>query len=235
MALNLKKIQSSARRKLKLRGKIEFRQVSRNYATLNTTTNALTNTHTISYSHGASLDPADVYHELCKAKLNEIGFTTIENASLTAMRDCCKNDPKYIRDANSAETIVIETYSNTLLFKTFPEESNERRTEMVLRFESSDALTSLHTQMGFWGTAATCYYREASKRSDVAFPEQLVENAIERATDADEIRKEYDAVNSRLAELPDISQTGERITDEQSVKIIEIIVELFSAKTGLEC
>lgn len=235
MVLNLKKLQSNARRRLNLKGKIEFKPVTSRFAILNTTTSTLT--HTISYSDGPSLEATDVYHEFCKAKLNEIGYTTIESASFNAMRDCCKDDPKYIRDASSAETIVLETYANELLFEKFPEESKDRRTEMVLRFESSDALTGLHTQMGFWGTAAVCYYREASKRAGLSFPNEIIERAIERTSNASEIRKDYDTINSHLNELPNlvIDLIGERMSDEDSVKIIEIIVDLFSSKTELNC
>jgi hypothetical protein len=231
-------LQSIARRRLNLKWQIEFKPVPRNSpnqtgSILSTTTKG--QTHTISYSDLSSLDAADVYHELCRAKLYEVGFTTIENAALNAMRDCCKDDPKYIRDVSSAETIVLETYANTLLFKTFPE-SQDRRNGIVLRFESSDALTSLHTQMGFWGTSAICYYREASRRAGLAFPEQLIERSMERALNGSEMRKEYDAINSRLLELPTIDlEHAQAISDDDSVKIIEIIVGLFSDKTGLDC
>jgi hypothetical protein len=244
LVLNLKKLQSIARRRLNLKGQVEFKPVSKSYlasmridSLLSTATNSLTQAHTVSYSDASSLKVADVYHELCKAKLNEIGFTTIESASLNAMRDCCKNEPKYIRDASSAETIVVETYANASLFKAFPEESSERRNEMVLRFESSDALTSLRTQLGFWGTAAVCYYREASKRAGISFPDEIIERAIERALNGSEMKKEYDAINARLGELSkiDAEQVEERISDEDSVKIIEVIVGLFSDGTSLEC
>ena len=143
------------------------------------------------YSNTSSLNPADIYHEFCKAKLNECGFTTIEAAALDAMRDCSKDDPKYIRDANSAVVIVSEVYTSSLLFSKF-EEAKESRERIVLRFESSDALTTLHTQMGFWGTAAVCYYKIASEWAEVFFPQKQIEQAIERASDGKEIKKEYD-------------------------------------------
>ena len=176
-----------------------------------------------------------MFHELCKAKLNELGFTTIEAAALDAMRDCSKDDPKYIRDANSAATIVIETCANLILFSLFPEESRVQRERMVLRFESSDALTTLHTQMGFWGTAGVCYYKAASNISGMPFPQDLIEKAIERAPDGQEIRKEYDAINSLLEELPKIDISLERLVDQDSLKIIDVMLRLFVAKTGLEC
>ena len=67
--------------------------------------------HTVSYSGADSLDPADVYHEMCRAKLYELGFKSIENAALVALKDCAKDDPKYIFDANSSVVIVSEVYS----------------------------------------------------------------------------------------------------------------------------
>jgi len=187
----------------------------------------------ILYPQAKSLEEVDVLHALCKAKLNELGFTTIEAAALDSIRICSKDDPKYIIDATAAESIVIETYSNTLLFSYFPEESKAQRERMVLRFESSDALTSLHTQMGFWGTAGVSYYREASHSCDLPFPEEIIEKAMERASS--EIRKEYDVVNSLLDELPKIDAHVEKLTPEDSIKIVDVIVRLFSAKTGLEC
>ena len=191
--------------------------------------------HIISYSDASSLEPADVLHELCRAKLNEVGFTTIELVALEAMGDCCKADPKYIRDANSAATIVLEAYVNSILFSLFPEESKTQRERRVLRFESSDALTTLHTQMGFWGTAGVCYYMSASISSGNQFPKDLVEKAMARASDGEVIRKEYDAVNSLLQELPKIDLGVERIPDEDNFKIMDVMVRLFSTKTGLEC
>jgi hypothetical protein len=243
LPLNLKKLQSIARRRLGLKGSVEFKHVSKSQIAnlkigsefLSTTTNSVTLAHTIAYSDAPSLDSADVYHEFCKAKLNECGFTTIEAAALNAMRACSKDDPKYIRDANSALAVVSEVYASSLLFSQF-EEANERRNNIVLRFESSDALTSLHTQMGFWGTAAVSYYKIASEWAEVPFPQKQIQQAIERASDGQEIQKEFDQGNALLSELPKIDLLhSERISDTESIQIVDIIVRLFGAKTGLEC
>jgi hypothetical protein len=172
---------------------------------------------------------------MCKAKLNELGFTTIEAAALDTMRDCSKDDPRFIKDANSATAIIVEAYANSLLFSVFPKESKEDRERMALRFESSDALTTLHTQMGFWGTAGVSYHRAASSNAGVEFPEKLIEKAVGRASDGTEIRKEYDAVNSLLEQLPKLDVSTEHLSDEDSMKIVDLMVQLFSAKTGLEC
>ncbi len=241
MAINLKKLQAVARRRLKLKGSVEWNSISKNQLAnqglgseyLSTRTNGIA--HIISYSDASSLEPVDIFHELCRAKLNEMGFTTIESAALEAMGDCCKADPKYIRDANSASTIVLEAFTNSILFSLFPEESRAQREQRVLRFESSDALTTLHTQMGFWGTAGVCYHLTASINSGNQFPKDLVEKAITRASDGEVIKKEYDVINSLLEELPKIDLTLERIPDEVSIKIVDVMLRLFAAKTGLEC
>jgi hypothetical protein len=244
LPLNLKKLQSIARRRLELRGSIEFKSVPKSQVSalriglefLSTLTNASTLTHTIMYSDATSLKPADIYHELCRAKLNECGFTTIEAASLNAMRDCSEDDPKYIRDANSAAVIVSEVYANYLLFSKFQDESKDSREKIVLRFESSDALTSLHTQMGFWGTAGVCYYKIASEWAGINFPQRQVEQAIERASDRKEIKKEYEQINQLLADLPKVDLfLVERISDTDSIQIVDVISRLFSTKTGLQC
>ena len=52
--------------------------------------------HTVTYSDAESIDPADVYHELCRARLYELGFRTVENAALMALKDCAGDDPKFI-------------------------------------------------------------------------------------------------------------------------------------------
>jgi hypothetical protein len=244
LPINLKKLQSIARRRIGLRGNFEFKLVPKKQASilrigsgfLSTTTNAISQTHTIVYSDAPSLSQSDLYHEFCKAKLNECGFTTIEAAALNAIRDCSKDDPKYIRDANSAVTIVSEVYASSLLFSKFNEEVKGSRERVVLRFESSDALTSLHTQMGFWGTAAVCYYKLASEMAGVHFPQKQIEQAIDRASDGSEIKKEYEQINNLLKDLPkmDLLQT-ERISDVESIQITDVITRLFSAKTGLEC
>lgn len=243
MPLNLKKLQSIGRRRLGLKGRIEFTSIPKGQASslrigsdfLSTSTNALTLTHTIVYSDSSTLDPAGIYHEFCKAKLNECGFTTIESAALDTIRDSSKDDPKYIRDANSAAVIVSEAYASSLLFSKF-EEVKEGRERVVLRFESSNALTSLHTQMGFWGTAAICYYKLASEWAGIAFPQRQIEQAIERASDGKEIRKEYDQINGLLSSLPklDLLQI-ERIPDVEGINIVDVIVRLFGTKTGLQC
>ncbi len=192
--------------------------------------------HVIMYSDVSLLDEVDVYHELCKAKLYELGFSPIETAALNVMRDCTKDDPTYIRDANSAVTIVLETFANMILFSFFQTESEAVRERMSLRFQSSDALTNLHTQMGFWGTGGISYHLAASLSSNVPFPRRPVEKAIERASGGQEILKEYDVINSLLQELPKLNFNGlERISEQDGMQIIDVIVRLFSAKTGLEC
>lgn len=240
LALNLKKLQAVARRKLQLKGVVEWRSLSKDQQAflgkgyLSVRSSGMS--HVIMYSDVSLFDEVDVYHELCKAKLYEMGFLTIEMAALSAMRDCTKDDQKYIRDANSAVTIVMETLVNTLLFSFFQEESKAKRELMSLRFESSDALTTLHTQMGFWGIAGVSYHLAASLNSKVPFPTELVENAIERASDAKEIWKEYEMVNSLLQELPKLEfKVVERISDQDGMQITDIITRLFSTKTGLDC
>ncbi|MHB8566883.1 MAG: hypothetical protein ACYC7D_06720 [Nitrososphaerales archaeon] len=231
MPLNLKKLQANGRRRLGLKGEIEFRHVSRS-GVLATSTNSVTMSHTIAYSNIETLDAADVFHELCRAKLDEFGFKTIEAASLSAIRDCCKDDPKYIIDANSAVIVVSEVYSNWLLFTFFPEESNSRREELVLRFESTDALTSLHTRMGFWGTAGISYYRVASKWANKHFPSKQVQAAIARARDGTSIAEELAKIEPILSGLPRISSG---LSDTDQILIVDSITKLFSAKTGIEC
>jgi hypothetical protein len=240
---NLKKLQATARRRIGLKGSIDFKQVPKNQIAqfrigsdfLSTTTNSLTLAHTVSYSDASSLDVADIYHELCRAKLNECGFTTIERASLDGMRDCSKDDPKYIRDANSAVAIVSEAYVCSLLFSQF-DEAKERNNNIILRFESSDALTSLHTQMGFWGTAAICYYKIASEWAAIPFPQKQIQKAIERASSGKEIQSEFDQINTLLVDLPKLDlKLLDRISDTESIQIVDVIVRLFGSKTGLEC
>ena len=193
--------------------------------------------HTVLYSNVETLDEADVFHELCRAKLDELGFKTIEAAALSAMRECCKDDPKQIIDANSAVVIVSEVYMSWLLFTFFPNESGARREEIVLRFESSDALTSLHTRMGFWGTAGIAYYNLASEWSGTEFPTDLVEAAIKRASDGAAILEELGKIESILGELPRINgdPTAAVLSETDQIRIVETMVKLFSAKTGLEC
>lgn len=243
MPLNLKKLQSIARRRIGLKGNVKFESVPRTQlkalkigpAFLSTSTNSSTLTHTIVYCDVSSLYPADFYHEFCRAKLNECGFTTIELAALDTIRDCSKEDPKYILDANSATAVVSEVYASALLFSKF-EEASEKRESIVLRFESSDALTNLHTEMGFWGTAAVCYYKNASERAQIHFPRKQIEQAIERSKDSEDIKTEYEEINSLLEDLPKFDLLSiERISDVESIAIVDIIVRLFAAKTGLEC
>ncbi|MDG6904281.1 MAG: hypothetical protein JRN20_00690 [Nitrososphaerota archaeon] len=239
MPINLKKLQAYARRKLQITSPVEWDSVSKGRTSqmessyLSARFNG--KSHIISYSNVSSLNQTDVFHALCIAKLNEMGFTTIEAAALDSIRICTKDDPKFIVDANSAETIVVETYANSLLFFHFPDESKVQRERMILRFESSDALTTLHTQMGFWGTAGVSYHRAASNNSNIPFPNDLIEKAMQRASDGVEIKKEYDAINLLLEELPKIDVQVERLTPEDSIRIVDLMVRLFSAKTGLEC
>ena len=230
--MNLKKLQATGRRRLGLVGEIEFRNLHGKSGTLATTTNSVTNKHTVSYSDISSLEDADVFHELCRAKLDELGFRTIEIAALSAMRECCKDEPKYIVDANSSVVVVSEVYANYLLFTQFGEQSDARRQEIVLRFESSDALTSLHTRMGFWGTAGIAYYKVASEWSGKEFPSQLIESAIGRATDGKEIWGELQKIESALRELPRMDVI---LSDSNQIRIVELMTKLFSLKTGLEC
>lgn len=181
--LNFKKLQSIARRRLGLTGDVEFVQKGGGKGRILATSvanSSLEMKHTVTYSDAESIDPADVYHELCRARLYELGFRTVENATLMALKDCAGDDPKFIFDANSSVVIVSEVYVSWMLYTYFPEESESRRQEIVLRFKSSDALTSLHTQMGFWGTAGIAYYRLASEWTGKTFPSKQVEAPISR-------------------------------------------------------
>ena len=90
--------------------------------------------------------------------------------------------------------------------------------------------------MGFWGTAGVSYHLAASTNSNIPFPKDLVEKAMERASDGKEIKKEYDQINSLLQELPKLEiESLERISEQDGMQIIDVIMRLFSAKTGLEC
>ena len=234
MPINLKKLQSIARRRLGLAGEVEFARATNPSGVLATSTNTVTMKHVISYSDVSNLDPIDVYHEMCRAKLDEYGFKFVDNAALLSLRDCAKNDPKYIIDANSAVVIVSEVYSSWLLFRYF-DESEARRQEIVQRFESSDALTSLHTRMGFWGIAGIAYYRISSEWAGREFPTRLVEAAIARCADGEAISRELSTIEAVLAELPKIEKTNEMFTDTMQLQILEVITRLFSANSAWVC
>ncbi|MGI0091085.1 MAG: hypothetical protein ACREBS_05205 [Nitrososphaerales archaeon] len=236
MVLNLKKLQSIARRRLALSGEVEFVKVSSSNrgGVLATSTNLSDMKHAISYGDASSLDPADIYHEMCRAKLDEYGFKSIENVALVALKDCAKDDPKYIIDANSAVVIVSEVYASWLLF-TYFQEAEERRQEIVLRFASSDALTSVHTRMGFWGIAGIAYYKISSEWAGKEFPSKQVDDAIKRASDGKAIFDELSKIEGILRGLPKIEKMNEKFSDSSQLQILDIITRLFAAKTGLEC
>ena len=121
--MNLKKLQTIARRRLELEGEIVFVQKdgsSGRILAASVAKPSLELKHVITYSDADSLDPADVYHEFCRAKLYEMGFRTIENAALSALRDCSKDDPKFIFDANSSIVVVSEVYTHWMLYTYFP-------------------------------------------------------------------------------------------------------------------
>jgi hypothetical protein len=232
--MNLKKIQSNARRRLGLAGQIEFLQKDGpDGRILETSTSELK--HIVVYSKADSLDPADIYHEMCRARIYELGFKSVENPALTALKECAGDEPKYIFDANSAVVIIAEVYSSYLLYSCFPEESEKRRQEIVLRFESEDALTSLHTQMGFWGTAGLAYYRIASEWAGKLFPLKQIEAAISRASDGKTISEELVKIHAALVQLPRMQNPAKEFSEVERIKILSVITELFSSKTGLNC
>ena len=231
MPINLKKLLAVGRRKLGLQGKVEFRKSKGSQNILATSSTSLAN-HIISYSDASGLSSIDVFHELCRARLQELGFKSAETAALTAIRDCCKDDPKYIFDANSAAVIVSEVYSNWLLFNHF-EESETQREEIISRFQSTDALTSLYTRMGFWGIGGVAYYRVSSEWAGKEFPWGQVEKALKRAPEAQKILQEFEKVWSLLRELP--KPKNEEFTESEQIQLVSVIVKLFSAKTGIEC
>jgi hypothetical protein len=231
-------MQSIARRRLDLTGEVEFVQKDGpdgRILAASAQKSSLEMKHVVLYSNADSLDPADVYHEMCRAKLYELGFKGIENVALMAIKDCAGDDPKYIFDANSAIVIVSEVYTSYLLYVNFPEESENRRQEIVLRFESQDALTSLHTQMGFWGTAGIAYYKLAAEWAGKSFPTRQVEAAISRASDGKSISEELTKIEAVLSQLPKPGNPVRDFSDSEQIQIIAVISELFSAKTGIQC
>jgi len=236
--LNLKKLQSIARRRLGLTGEVEFVQKSGWKGKILANSGADSSMqirHTITYFDADSIDPADILHELCRARLYELGFRTVENAALMALKNCAGDDPKFIFDANSSIVIVSEVYVSWMLYLYFHEEAESRRQEIVLRFESSDALTTLHTQMGFWGTAGIAYYKLASRWADKIFPSKQVEAAISRASDGKLIEEELRKIETVLSELPRIEKPIQVFSDSDQLQIISVIADLFSAKTGIDC
>ncbi|HYB04928.1 MAG TPA: hypothetical protein VED17_10715 [Nitrososphaerales archaeon] len=231
-------MQSIARRRLGLTGEVEFVQKEGPGGRILAVSNpkaSLEMKHVFVYSRADSLDPADIYHEMSRAKLYELGFKTVENAALLALKDCAGEDPKYIFDANSAVVIVAEVYSSYLLYSNFPEESEKRRQDTVLRFESSDALTNLHTQMGFWGTAGIAYYKLAAEWAGKDFPTKQVDAAISRASDGKIISEELQKIETALSQLPKIETPIRNFSDSEQLQILSVISELFTAKTGIEC
>ena len=241
MPINLKKLQAQARRKLELKGSVEWNPAPKNQlSNLESSFGrgfviGMTDgkKHTIAYSSADRIDQVDVLHELCKAKLNELGFAEIKAVAEKKMQDCSKSSLQYFRDANSAMVTVAETLVNSILFSQFPEESRVKRESTIGRFESTDALTSIYTQVGFWGPAQISYYRKASLNSGIPFPGDLIEKAMIRASE--EMKKEYDTVNAALEELPKIDLNIEQISKEDSIRIVGVTVQLFQAKTGLKC
>jgi hypothetical protein len=237
--MNLKKIQSIARRKLSLTGEIEFVQRSGPQGRILETSIVKPDSdklkHVVIYSNAETVDPADVYHEMSRAKLYELGFRSIEDAALTFLKECSGDDPKHIFDANSAIVIVAEAYVSFLLYSYFPEESEKRRLEIVSRFESHDALTNLHTQMGFWGTAGIAYYKLAAEWAGKTFATKRVEAAISRASDGKSISEELSKIEAALSNLPKIQVPPKEFSELEKVQVLAIIVELFSAKTGIKC
>lgn len=238
-AMNLKKIQASARRRLALSGEIEFVQKNGPAGRILEASTVKPNSdeikHVIVYSKAEALDPADVYHEMSRAKLYELGFRAIEDAALVALKECAADDPRYIFDANSAIVIVVEVYASYLLYSHFPEESENRRREIISRFESSDALTNLHTQMGFWGTAGIAYYRIAAEWAGRPFPSKRIEAAISRASDGNSISEELAKINAVLSKLPKIADPPRDFSEDEKLRILSTITELFTAKTGIKC
>jgi len=236
--MNLKKIQSIARRRLGLAGEVELVQKDGPEGRIlasSIETPPGEFRHVVVYSNAESLDPADVYHEMSRARLYELGFRAIENAALVALKDCSADDPRHIFDANSAIVIVAEVYSSYLLYSTFPEESEKRRQEIVLRFESQDALTSLHTQMGFWGTAGIAYYRIGSEWAGKDFPSRQIKAAIHRASDGKTINEELGKIESLLSQLPKMSTPPKEFTESEKLQILSVVTQLFTAKTGIKC
>jgi hypothetical protein len=228
LSINLKKLGATARRRLAITGKLEFKAGHDSHSSLSLITSSTD--HIIAYSNTNEIQPTDVFHELCRAKMNELGYTTIENASLNAMRECCRDDPKYIRDANSAVAIVSEVYTNYLLFSYFEEESRKIREHMIQKFTSITALNSLHLQMGFWGIAGVCYYKLASELANVPFPESQIHKAIQHCST--DVSSAYYTINDILPSLPQLKGIHSRISDTDSIEIVGVIVRLFSSKTG---
>jgi len=227
-----------ARRRLGITGEVEFVQKDGPDGRILASSApkaSLQMKHVLVYSKAETLDPADVYHEMSRAKLYELGFRTVENAALVALKDCAHDDPKYIFDANSALVIVLEVYTSYLLYSYFPEESEVRRQEIVLRFESSDALTSLHTQMGFWGVAGIAYYKIAAEWAGKSFPPDRIQAAISRASDGKSIAEELSKIEAVLSGLPKMEKPIREFSDSKQLQILSVISELFTAKTGIRC
>ncbi len=124
-------MQSIARRRLDLTGEVEFVQKDGpdgRILAASAQKSSLEMKHVVLYSNADSLDPADVYHEMCRAKLYELGFKGIENVALMAIKDCAGDDPKYIFDANSAIVIVSEVYTSLPPLRELPGRIREQTT-----------------------------------------------------------------------------------------------------------
>jgi len=143
------------------------------------------------------LEDADLFHEFCHAKMNEIGFKKVE----TEMERRGQSLPSNQREVqNRAVILIAEVYANALLFSNFRNESESIRANLDYSCLFTNSLRSVVQALGYTGIAQIVGHR-VSRRWSGQSNDNAFRLAFEQTFSGGE-RVAYTEIHTLMSRLP---------------------------------
>ena len=169
----------------------------------------------------------DLLHELCHAKLNEIGFKKVE----VTMEQAALNRDSHQEQEEFKKAILLsaEAYANFLLFRYFKQESRLLMMKLDQRLLVAKSIRILVQELGFKAVALAVMHR-ITKRWNGYNEDDAFKWAFEQAFKGKYQLRFYTEIHSIMSKLPIIKEVDGQIQNLTSADIDTIekcVLELF--------
>ncbi len=231
-------LEGISRDRLKLAGVVKLVPVPRSQLVQQglATNPAVTSTsddmsHTIKYVANIKLEDHMFFHEFSRAKLNEVGFKSVEKLTEERMAKCSSESEA--SQMRVALILVEETLADAILYRFFPKESEELRNELDYSFLMTTNLRNIERKLGLQGIIQAAGYR-VSKRQAGLGESLALGRAVHEAFRDGETVTYYDRSFVVLSGLPQVGgPEGIRELDDAEVRhIADSVVALYEVMTG---
>lgn len=191
--------------------------------------------HTIKYVANVRLEDHLFFHEFSRAKLNEIGFRTVESLIDEKISKCCSSEEE-AAEMRVARTLVAETLVDAILYRYFRKESEELRNELDYSFLMTANLRSVERRLGLQGITQAAGYRVSKKQAGLG-ENAAFGSAVREAFKEGEAAKNYERILAILSRLPQVGSADgiKKLDDDEVAVVVNCILDLFEVETGRKC